>query len=80
MEEWLRLATRDTVVVTDAMALIQLAADIIGTSIAPTWQEVGQLGAIAAIRTFLNYFLEPDMAELRDSDAEPLKANTADLR
>ena len=25
-------------------------------------------------------FLEPDMAELRDSDAEPLKANTADLR
>ena len=44
----------------------QLAADIIGTSIAPTWQEVGQLGAIAAIRTFLNFFLERDLAELRD--------------
>ena len=58
----------------------QLAADIIETSIAPSWQEVGQLGAIAVIRTFLNFFLERDLAELRDSDAEPLKANTADLR
>ena len=40
----------------------QLAADIIGTSIAPSWQEVGQLGAIAVIRTFLNFFLERDLA------------------
>ena len=42
----------------------QLAADIIETSIAPTWREVGQLGAIAVIRTFLNFFLERDLAEL----------------
>ena len=42
----------------------QLAADIIGTSIAPSWQEVGQLGAIAVIRTFLNFFLERDLVEL----------------
>jgi uncharacterized membrane protein len=49
----------------------QLAADIIGTSVAPTWQEVGKLGAIAVIRTFLNYFLERDLAELRDQDAAP---------
>jgi uncharacterized membrane protein len=42
----------------------QLAADIIGTSIAPSWQEVGQLAAIAVIRTFLNFFLERDLAEL----------------
>ena len=49
-----------------------LAADIIETSIAPTWQEVGQLGAIAVIRTFLNFFLERDLAELRDGNAEPL--------
>jgi uncharacterized membrane protein len=53
----------------------QLAADIIGTSIAPSWQEVGQLGAIAVIRTFLNFFLERDLAELRDCDAEPLRAD-----
>ena len=45
----------------------QLAADIIETSIAPTWQEVGQLGAIAVIRTFLNYFLERDLAELGET-------------
>ena len=42
----------------------QLAADIIETSIAPSWQEVGQLGAIAVIRTFLNFFLERDLSEL----------------
>jgi len=42
----------------------QLAADIIATSITPSWQEVGQLGAIAVIRTFLNFFLERDLAEL----------------
>jgi uncharacterized membrane protein len=48
-----------------------LAADIIGTSIAPTWQEIGQVGAIAVIRTFLNYFLGRDLDELRKADAEP---------
>ena len=110
MEEWLHLATRDVVVIIDAMALIvvaigtaeafftglwaafpasashrrfreilvrygrwlvagltfQLAADIIATSVAPSWQEVGQLGAIAVIRTFLNFFPERDLAELAD--------------
>jgi uncharacterized membrane protein len=49
----------------------QLAADIIETSIAPSWQEVGQLGAIAVIRTFLNFFLERDLAELRVPNGEP---------
>src|SRR5262245_26683617 len=39
----------------------ELAADIIRSVIAPTWQEIGQLAAIAAIRTFLNYFLEKDL-------------------
>ena len=47
----------------------QLAADIIETSIAPGWEELGQLGAIAVIRTFLNFFLERDLAELRDPDS-----------
>ena len=48
----------------------QLAADIIGTSIAPNWQDVGQLGAIAVIRTFLNYFLERDLTGLEET-ADP---------
>jgi uncharacterized membrane protein len=108
MDEWLHLATKDAVVVIDAMALIivaigtveafltglrvafparatnpqfravllrygrwlvaaftfRLAADIIETWIGPSWQELGRLGAIAVIRTFLNFFLERDLAEL----------------
>ena len=38
----------------------QLAADIIATSSTPSWEEIGKLGAIAVIRTFLNYFLARD--------------------
>jgi uncharacterized membrane protein len=39
----------------------ELAADIIATVVAPTWQDLGKLGAIAVIRTFLNFFLERDL-------------------
>ncbi len=38
-----------------------LAADIVRTAIAPTWKDIGQLAAIAAIRTALNYYLEKDI-------------------
>jgi uncharacterized membrane protein len=41
----------------------ELAADIIGSVISPTWKDIGELGAIAVIRTFLNYFLEKDLEE-----------------
>jgi uncharacterized membrane protein len=51
----------------------QLAADILETSIAPSWQEIAQLGAIAVIRTFLNYFLERDMGEIRERDRTTMK-------
>lgn len=40
-----------------------LAADIVRTIISPTWNDIGQLAAIALIRTFLNYFLEKDLGE-----------------
>lgn len=40
-----------------------LAADIVRTVIAPTWNDIGQLAAIALIRTFLNHFLEKDLEE-----------------
>jgi len=43
----------------------QLAADIVHTAIAPTWDAIGRLGAIAVIRTFLSYFLERDVEEVR---------------
>lgn len=38
-----------------------LASDIIRTAIAPTWNDIGQLAAVAVIRTFLNYFLARDI-------------------
>ncbi|WP_374868430.1 DUF1622 domain-containing protein [Pelatocladus sp. BLCC-F211] len=34
-----------------------LAADILRSVIAPTWDEIGKLAAIIALRTILNYFL-----------------------
>ncbi|MDJ0692641.1 MAG: DUF1622 domain-containing protein, partial [Xenococcaceae cyanobacterium MO_188.B32] len=39
----------------------QLGADILATTIAPSWEALGQLGAIALIRTFLNYFLNQEL-------------------
>jgi uncharacterized membrane protein len=50
-----------------------LAADIVRSAISPTWEQIGQLAAIAAIRTFLSYFLERDLKELANRD----KAETA---
>jgi len=44
---------------------LQLAADIIETSISTSWQTIGRVGAIALIRTFLNYFLERDVEQQR---------------
>ena len=48
----------------------QLAADIIETSAAPSWDDIGQLAAIAAIRTFLNFFLERDISEMDEKRRE----------
>lgn len=45
----------------------QLAADILATAVAPTWNDIGKLAAIAVIRTVLNYFL---VREMKDEAAE----------
>ncbi|WPB85994.1 DUF1622 domain-containing protein [Sediminicoccus rosea] len=42
----------------------QLAADIVGTAISPGWDQIGKLAAVAAIRTFLNVFLQREMVEV----------------
>jgi uncharacterized membrane protein len=56
------------------MALeFQLASDIIKTTISPTYEHLVQLGAIAVIRTFLNYFLSRELREL----PEMIEKNTA---
>jgi uncharacterized membrane protein len=55
----------------------QLAADIIESASAPDWTRIGQLGAIAVIRTFLNFFLDRDLKELRERQPEtPGLSNT----
>ena len=50
-----------------------LAADIVRTVVAPDWQDIGQLAAIALIRTFLNFFLERDLeaaTEMKEAATE----------
>jgi len=39
----------------------QLAADVVSTSFDPSWDQIGHLAAIAAIRTFLSFFLDREM-------------------
>lgn len=39
-----------------------LAADILSTAVAPSWDAIGKLAAIATIRTLLNYFLGRELA------------------
>jgi len=49
-----------------ALALeFQLGADILSTAIAPSWEQIGKLGAIAVIRTALNFFLSKEMQDER---------------
>jgi uncharacterized membrane protein len=56
-----------------AVALeLLLAADILQTAVAPSWDDIGRLAAIAAIRTVLNVFLQRDIdaaASRRDERA-----------
>jgi uncharacterized membrane protein len=65
---WLRYAR-----VLVAGLTFQLAADIIETSITIGWEAVARLGAIAVIRTFLNFFLERDLADVRARQHEQPK-------
>ncbi|WP_424357640.1 DUF1622 domain-containing protein [Methanocella sp. MCL-LM] len=41
----------------------QLAADIVKTAAEPNWTDLGILAVVAAIRTFLNFFLQREMKE-----------------
>ena len=60
-DTWLRYARWLVAALT-----FQLAADIIETSVTTDWMAIARVGAIAVIRTFLNYFLEKDLAEVRE--------------
>lgn len=53
------------------MALeFELAADIIGTAISPTWDQLGKLAVIAIVRTFLSYYLGLEMKDEKKELAE----------
>jgi uncharacterized membrane protein len=43
-----------------------MAADVVNTSFEPTWDELGRLATIAAIRTFLSFFLDREVEDTRD--------------
>jgi uncharacterized membrane protein len=38
-----------------------LGADVLATAVAPSWDDIGKLVAIAALRTTLNFFLEKEL-------------------
>lgn len=45
-----------------AVALeLLLGADVLATAVAPTWNDIGKLAAIAVLRTALNFFLEREL-------------------
>ena len=54
----------------------ELAADIIGSVVSPSWKDIGELGAIAAIRTFLNYFLEKDLERAETAGNQELRTSS----
>ena len=60
-----------------ALALeFQLAADVLATAVSPSWTQIGKLGAIAVIRTALNYFLAQEINEEEEKEtsvATPLE-------
>lgn len=59
-----------------AALTFQLGADIVGTSFSADWTEIGHLAAIAAIRTFLSFFLDREV----DSTRELQRARAATAR
>lgn len=59
---WLRFATWILLSLEYA-----LGADLIRTAIAPSWDDIGKLGAIAAIRIVLGFFLGRDIEEFEET-------------
>ena len=61
-----------------ALALeFELGADILRTAVAPTWSEIGQLAAIAAVRTALNFFLQQEIDKAAARRLSPSPAGRA---
>lgn len=65
-EIWLKFATWILLALEFA-----LAADIVHTAVAPTWEDIWKLAVIAVIRTMLNYFLTRDIADFSKLQISP---------
>jgi uncharacterized membrane protein len=50
-----------------------LGADLVRTAIAPSWDDIGKLGAIAGIRTFLGFFLGKDLETAEGGEPDPAR-------
>lgn len=61
-EIWLRFGTAILLALE-----FTLAADIIRSAVSPSWDAIGKLGAIAAIRIALNFFLARDIENLAEA-------------
>jgi len=62
-----------------ALALeFELGADILGTAVSPSWDQIGKLGAVAVIRTGLNFFLSMEMKAERtvEKDETAIRAHS----
>jgi uncharacterized membrane protein len=46
-----------------------LAADVVRTAVAPTWDDIGKLAVIALVRTLLNFFLVRDLERAEKNPA-----------
>ena len=53
-----------------------LGADVLATAVAPSWDELGKLAAIAIIRTALNFFLERELKYIKEMKL----ASTTEMR
>ncbi len=48
-----------------AVALeLLLGADVLATAVAPSWNDIGKLAAIAILRTALNFFLDKELRHM----------------
>jgi uncharacterized membrane protein len=57
-----------------------LGADVLSTAVAPSWDDIGKLAAIAILRTGLNYFLELDVKNIEQSRRSEVKDNRHEIR
>ncbi|MFC4147598.1 DUF1622 domain-containing protein [Micromonospora mangrovi] len=56
----------------------QLAADILRTAVSPTFAQIGQLAAIATIRTALNFFLRREIVQEQQQVQGERRVETTD--